>query len=542
MLDGGNDHSLALRDGQGAWAWGSNSNGQLGDGTTTYHRTPVQVSGLSGLVAVAGGQSYSLALKSDGTAWAWGGNFLGQLGDGTTADRRTPVQVGSLSGIVAVAAGVFHSLALKSDGTVWAWGYNFYGQLGDGTQTDHSTPVQVKGPGGTGVLIDIIAIAAGGFHSLALRSDGTVWAWGDNSSGQLGDGTTTNSWVPVQVKGAGGTGFLTNAAELAGGTSHSLALKSDGTVWAWGSNGAGQLGDGTTTTSGVPVQVKGPGGTGLFTSVAAVASGSFHNLALRNDGSVWAWGSNVYGQLGDGSTANRSTPVQVSGLTDPVAIAGGTRHSLALKSDGTLWAWGSNDSGQLGDGTLIDRPVPSQVNFRPSANAGADRPVPLGAPVTLDGSGSSDPEGDPLTYAWSFTSQPAGSTATLAGASTATPSFTPDLAGDYVVQLVVNDGTSDSAPDTVTLTAVRSEEVAHGPSPASSTVTFHFGPDVGGTLYVYAASGRLAWHQEVPSGTRDLAWNLTGDDGRPLANGVYLYLVVRSDGSRSPVGKLLVIR
>jgi len=343
-------HSLAVKDDGSVWAWGNNYWGQLGDGTTTMRNTPVQAAGLSSVVAVATGRYHSLALKDDGSVWAWGNNLYGQLGDGTTANSMTPVQAAGLSGVVAVAAGYSHSLAVKDDGSVWAWGNNGYGQLGDGTTTMRNTPVQVSGLSGAA------AIAAGYSHSLAVIGDGSVWAWGANDEGgQLGDGTTINRYTPVAVVQFVQIGTLSGVVAVAAGSYHSLAVKDDGSVWAWGDNGSGQLGDGTWIDRDAPVQVSGLSG------VAAIAAGDYHSLAVKDDGSVWAWGYNGYGQLGDGTWNHRYAPVQVSGLSGVVAVAAGYSHSLAVKDDGSVWAWGYNGYGQLGDGTTIARSAPVQV-------------------------------------------------------------------------------------------------------------------------------------------------------------------------------------
>jgi alpha-tubulin suppressor-like RCC1 family protein len=259
-------------------------------------------------------------------------------------DAGSTVQIRFSSEVVQkIAVDELNGLALRRDGTVWAWGLNDSGQLGNGTTTNSSVPVEVQG------LTNAIAIAGGCYHSLALRSDGTVWAWGYNDFGELGNGTTTDSSVPVEVQG------LTKAVAIAGGCYHSLAVRSDGTVWAWGSNNIGQLGNGTTTDSSVPLEVQG------LTNAIAIAGGYYHSLALRSDGTVWAWGYNNDGQLGNGTTTNSTVPVAVQGLTKAVAIAGGYYHSLALRSDGTVWAWGYNDFGELGNGTTTDSSVPVEV-------------------------------------------------------------------------------------------------------------------------------------------------------------------------------------
>jgi len=296
----GRDHSLALKSDGTVWAWGYNYNGELGDGTRTIRQTPVQVLNLTNVKAVAGGYNHNLAIKNDGTVWAWGANHYGQLGDGTTTDRNTPVQVSGLTGVIAVAGGADHSLALKGDGTVWAWGENDSGQLGDGTATDRLTPVQVTG------LSGVVSIGAGSMHSVALRGDGTVWAWGENNWGQLGDGTSTiQKLTPVKVS------CPTGIQSIAVGAAFSLALRGDGTVWAWGDNGGWQLGENTGFEQGglcaipyknLPVQVHGrPGGSQYLSGVVAIGAGAGFGMAINTD--------NPY-----------STTVSVASSKDPASV------------------------------------------------------------------------------------------------------------------------------------------------------------------------------------------------------------------------------
>lgn len=323
---------------------------------------PIAVSG--GPSPFAAGELHTVFLKGDGTLQAWGYNNYGELGDGTDDRRLTPVIVkgpggkGNLEGIVAVAAGSAHSIALKKDGTVWAWGYSSKGQLGDGSDDDRQTPVQVKGPGGKGTLEGIVSIAAGGRHTVAVKKDGSVWAWGYNDDGELGDGTSKKRFAAVQVKGPGKQGFLENMVAVAAGSAHTLALKKDGTVWAWGNNDKGQLGDDTGNSNETPVLVKGLKG------IIAIAAGTTHSLALKGDGTLWAWGGNNAGQLGDKSVNNHLAPVWVKSIAGVAAMAAGENHSAALKADGTVWTWGSNNAGQLGinEGTSSMRLVPVFVD------------------------------------------------------------------------------------------------------------------------------------------------------------------------------------
>ena len=249
------------------------------------------------------------------------------------------------------AGGGSHTLLVKPDGTVWVWGGNGNGQLGDGTTTQRVLPITL------GSLTSMSDIAAGGSHSIVAKSDGTVWTWGVNSNGQLGDATTTQRNAPVQVT------TLSGMTAVAAGLSHSVALKSDGTVWAWGLNSSGQVGDSTTTQRTSPVHVT------TLSGIVAIAAGGYHTAAVKSDGTVWTWGLNATGQLGDNSTTQRTAPVQVTGLTAVSAVGAGASHSVALKSDGTVKAWGANYWGQLGDGTTTQRTTPVSVSGISSATA-----------------------------------------------------------------------------------------------------------------------------------------------------------------------------
>lgn len=277
-----------------------------------------------------------------------GWNGVGQLGDATTVDRHhlgAVTDASGLQGVTSLSAGFFHGLALAGDGTVWSWGWNAYGQLGDGTTIDRAAPVKVPG------LDHVIAVAAGGAHSLALKEDGTVWAWGWNGLGQLGDGTTISRVAPVRLGG------LAGAKLIAAGGYHSHAVAADGAIWSWGWNAVGQLGTSSTTDSRVPKRT-------LVTlpPITSIAGGAFHSLAVDNGGRVYAWGWNVFRQLGHDSPFDTTRPSPVEGLGDAISVAAGYIHSTALKSDGSVWSWGSNVVGQFGSASTVDsqRPVAAQ--------------------------------------------------------------------------------------------------------------------------------------------------------------------------------------
>jgi alpha-tubulin suppressor-like RCC1 family protein len=350
-------------------AWGDNSNGQLGDGSAAGHLTPMEVKDLHGVRVVEAGSGHAAAVLEDGTAVAWGRNAFGQVGDGTTTNQSLPAPVTGLRGIVAVSPGGGHTLLLLEDGTVWVSGAGFFGCLGEANPGVCPVPIQLDG------LRDIQQIASGGGHCLAVDVHGSVWSWGRDDYGQLGDGPDPagrpgrtvrehagRSYpcrpVPARVQGLGGV------RAVAAGGGHSMALVDD-RVFSWGFNDRGQLGDGSMRHRSFPAEVKNLRG------VRSVVGAYHHTLALLDDGTVVAFGLNDRGQLGDGTTSHRTLPVPVQGLSGVRAVAakgggsdlqpGDHGHSMALLDDGSVWAWGCNEHGEIGDGTTTDRHTPVPV-------------------------------------------------------------------------------------------------------------------------------------------------------------------------------------
>ena len=393
-------HTFALKSNGSLWAWGLNTNGQLGDGTTIQRNSPVQV--LTNVASVTAGTSHTMAIRTDGTLWTWGLNTSGQLGDGTTTQRTSPVQV--LTNVVSVSAGPSHTMAIRTDGTLWAWGLNAHCQLGDGTTTQRNSPVQV--------LTNVASVSTEDRHTIALRTDGTLWAWGLNLGGQLGDGTRTHRVSPVRVltdvaskiivdslsmairtdgslwawgddidgqlginsemRRLSPAQVLTNVASVTVGSLHTMAIRTDGTLWAWGRNDGGRLGDGTTTQRFIPVQV--------LTDVAFVTVELHHTMAIRTDGTLWGWGSS--GQLGLGLSHQSLSPAQV--LTNVTSVATDVSHSMAIRTDGSLWVWGGDTSGQVGNGEILTSLFPSQIMTRVvSAEAVFDQSFAIRSDGTL---------------------------------------------------------------------------------------------------------------------------------------------------------------
>lgn len=304
QIAGGLYYSVALGDDGNTYAWGENNYGQLGDGTNTDRHEPVRVQVPPGVTftQIAAGNHHSLALGNDGNVYAWGANNDSELGDGTTVDRNVPVLVQVPVGVAftQVASGGQHSLALGDDGNAYAWGRNYDGELGNGTTTNQAVPVLVQVPVG----VTFTQISGGTLQSTALGDDGNTYSWGANFAGQLGDGTNIGRDRPVLVQVPAAVLFT----QLEGGQFFSLALGDDGNTYAWGDNSLGQLGDGTRTNQNVPVQVQSPGGV-AFTQITA--GDGDHTLALGDDGNVYAWGANFSGQLGDGTVTGRDVPVPV---------------------------------------------------------------------------------------------------------------------------------------------------------------------------------------------------------------------------------------
>jgi alpha-tubulin suppressor-like RCC1 family protein len=347
----------------GLFMWGYNNVGQLGDNSQTNTSTPVQT--------VASGTNWKLiecscyhtaAIKTDGTLWTWGQNNLGQLGLGDLSNRSSPTQVGSATTWKLVSGGSTSYgnygksfLAIKTDGTLWGWGDNSHGLLAL-TAEVYSTPTQV----GSDTTWKQVSVGGSGF-SMAIKTNGTLWGWGRNNRGQLGVGDTTDRGTPVQV------GTETNWKQISSGNNHAASIKTDGSLWLWGRNDfGGALGDGTRTDRNSPVQTVSGG-----YNWKLVSAGGYNTSAIKTDGTMWAWGYNDQGGVGDGTRIDKSSPVQtISGGTNWKSVFYRHPRYSAMKTDGTLWIWGYNTHGEIGNGFVGDNsaegpqranPTPTQV-------------------------------------------------------------------------------------------------------------------------------------------------------------------------------------
>ncbi|MDP4201347.1 MAG: gliding motility-associated C-terminal domain-containing protein [Bacteroidota bacterium] len=397
QISAGFSYVVALKKDGTLWAWGNNGNGQLGIGAgiITHSNTPIQIGNSTDWMQVSAGAQHILALKKDGTLWSWGSNGNGQLGLGMYSPRNMPTQVGTSTDWSQISAGWDHSLAIKKDGSLWVWGGNYDGQLGDSTTVSESTPIQICEADAWS------QISAGIRHSLAIKKNGTLWAWGMNNNSQLGDGTTVNKIIPIQVGSAVGwiqvsagdgqtialrdcsttsttnaticrgssytfngttyteagtyTTHLTNAGGCDSIATLNLSVKStSGSLWAWGSNNCGQLGDGTTNEKLIPTPI------GSASDWTHITAGRLHSLAIKQDGTLWVWGFNSSMMLGL-AVSDKAVPTQLGSSTDWEQIVAGLDCSQALKTDGSLWAWGRNAQGELGDGTTVEKYTPKHI-------------------------------------------------------------------------------------------------------------------------------------------------------------------------------------
>ncbi len=403
----GGYHTCALVEGGWIKCWGANNHGQLGDGTVNHRTLAVDVIGLSGpMQAALLGNEHTCALAQAGGLQCWGANYYGQLGDGTMTSRLTPVHVSGLTQVRTAAAGGSHTCAVSEGGGVKCWGWNSYGQLGDGTTSFRVRPVDVAG-----LSSGVQAVVAGAGHTCALTEGGGLKCWGDNTYGQLGDGTTNQHNTPVDV-----FGLASGVRAVSAGYWHTCALTEDGAMQCWGYNYDGQLGDGTTTQRTTPVYVS-----GLNAGVRAIAAGGGHTCALLENGAGLCWGWNGYGQLGDGTWMDRHTPVEVIGLgSDAHAITAGSVHTCVLTTSGGGRCWGRNGQGQLGDGTGIDSARP--VNVQGLGNGALATATPTATPTQ-----TATPTATPTQTATptATPTQTATPTATPTSTPTATATSTP---------------------------------------------------------------------------------------------------------------------
>ena len=293
---------------------------------------------------VVGGGYHTVAIKSDGSLWAWGKNIYGQLGDGTFENKLRPVRIGNDSDWEYVSAGSEHTVAIKKDGTLWAWGQNLYGQVGDDTYTDCNVPKRISADK------NWKTISAGSIFNLALKTDGSMWSWGWNDHYELGNGNTFNLTVPTMV----GRSFDWDSVSAS--TLSATAIKTDNSIWSWGANVEGSLGAVTLQFQVEPAQI----GTTIF-NYKTTSSGGFTSMNIKLDGTLWGWGFNGYGTVGNGTSSNVSVPTKIGNDHDWAIAVTSTSTTRAIKNNGSLWVWGKNDIGQLGDGTTQNRNVPVRI-------------------------------------------------------------------------------------------------------------------------------------------------------------------------------------
>lgn len=339
-ISSGPGYSMFIKADGSLWGCGDNYKGALGDSTTDDRRNPIKI--MDDVTSVSASYYFTMVIKNDGSLWGWGNNEEGQLGDGTTLDRIEPIKI--MENVRTVSTSAFYNVSVKKDGSLWAWGANFNGELGDGTKISKLKPVKI--------MDNVMSATVGKeFGGMAIKEDGSLWGWGSCFDGYLGLGMESREILrPIQL--------MNNVKVISTGYDHTMVIKEDGSLWAWGSNENGKIGDGT---QGSYELGDGLGYTWyvlypkkIMDNVVAVSSGVGHTMAIKNDGSLWAWGNNLNnygsGSIGDGTNITKYSPVKI--LDNVVTISAGGTHSMAIKKDGSLWSWGNNQQGELCDGTI----------------------------------------------------------------------------------------------------------------------------------------------------------------------------------------------
>jgi len=341
-----NSADLTLYSGGAMWSFGEDASGRLGLNTNNIDTSsPVQIGAGTNWNNQTGSYGTALALKSDGTIWTWGLANWGQLGDSvTTTPRSSPAQVGALTTWSLITSTSYTHAAIKTDGTIWTWG-NGTATAQNDSGINRSSPIQVGALTNWAILPDI----QGNGHMMAIKTDGTMWGWGDNGSGEVGANHINPISSPVQI------GALTNWSSATTCANVTTAIKTDGTMWAWGINTTGECGLGDAVNRSSPVQI------GALTNWLRIAGARYCTVAVKTNGTLWSWGANSQGALGQSDIANRSSPTQVGALTTWKRISGGGYSASAIKTDGTLWTWGRNTAGQLGINTAVNTSSPQQV-------------------------------------------------------------------------------------------------------------------------------------------------------------------------------------